>query len=116
MPHRSTDTNPHDTQCFDKHHEHDKRITLVENELHLLKETSAKNNAEVCERQKEHEDNFDRTFKAMTQALVSIELKLETFLAGYAAKQASSESAWAKIWPIVVAVVSAGVAYYFGKI
>ena len=113
---RLNDSNTHETACFDKHHEHDKRITLVESELHLLKETSAQNNAKICERQKNNEDNFDRTFTAMTQALVNIELKLETFLAGYAVKQAASESNWSKIWPIVVAIVSAGAAYYLSKL
>ena len=114
---RQTDgTNNHESACFDKHHEHDKRITLVETELHLLKETSTENNAKLCMRQKEHEDNFDRTFTTLTQALVSIELKLETFLAGYAASKSSSNEMWNKLWPIGLAVLSAAMAYWFSKL
>jgi hypothetical protein len=112
---RKDDIDQHEIICHEKHHEHDKRITMVETELHLLKETTAQNVCDVATRQKEHEDNFDRTFKAMTQALVNIELKLETFLAGYAAKQTTVDGYWAKMWPILIAVISAGLAYYIGK-
>lgn len=104
---RNTDTDEHQIFCNDKHHEHDKRLTLVEAELDSLKNLTTKAVGEVCQRQKQHEDKFDITFNALNKTLMGIELKLETMVASYLASKQTNEKYIKIIIPIMLAVFAA---------
>lgn len=109
---RPTDTE-HDNKCFELHHDHDKRIGILEVETKLNRETINNSIADLVERQSTHEEKFERMLERMTTALVGIELKMEKYMSSAQSSSNTTEKIIKLGWPILVAFVS--VAYMIIK-
>jgi hypothetical protein len=89
------------------HHDHDKRIAVLEIEVKMNRETINNSITELVDRQATHEEKFERMLERMTAALVGIELKMEKYMVA----AQSSSSTWEKVWkygtPILIAAIGA---------
>lgn len=111
MPERTNDIE----KVWEKLHDHEKIITVIQVKMETLESHQTDCLLTNNNRHDKLEERFDKTFLAFTQALQSIDTKLETFIARSDANNKTHDTWIKQVVPIVLAVFAAGVAVYIAK-